>query len=164
MSEVRIAAGLARRSPVPRAVHPIAGSVALVTIASFLSSTIAVEIAGATEAIVRVKTLIPWGLLVLVPALALTGGSGFALAGRHGGGRVAAKARRMKLIAANGILVLVPAAFFLAMKAAAGELDAAFYAVQAIEILAGIVNLTLIVRNLRDGLALRAMRNRKQRT
>ena len=156
MSEESVAARPRQRSSFAKAIHPIAGGVALLTIASFLTSTLVVEIAGATEAIVQVKTLIPYGLLVLIPALALTGGSGFALAGRHPSGRAAVKARRMKVIAAIGALVLVPAAFFLAMKAAAGELDAAFYSVQAVEALAGSVNLTLIIRNVRDGLALRA--------
>jgi hypothetical protein len=140
-----------------RTLHPIAGSTALVTIATFLAATITTELWGSTDAIVTVKTLIPWGLLVLIPALALAGGTGFAL--DRASGRATAKARRMRIIAANGLLVLVPAAFFLAMKATAGELDFAFYTVQVVEILAGTVNLTLIIRNVRDGLALSRQRN-----
>lgn len=158
MSEQRMAARPGQRSTFAKAIHPIAGGVALLTIVSFLASTLVVEIAGTTEAIFQVKTLIPYGLLLLIPALALTGGSGFALAGRHAGGRVAAKARRMKLIAANGVLVLVPAAFFLAMKAAAGELDAVFYVVQGVELIAGAVNISLMIRNVLDGLRLTGRR------
>ncbi len=64
------------------------------------------------------------------------------------------KARRMRLIAANGILVSVPAALFLAMKAQAGELDLAFYTVQAVALLAGAVNLAVLVASARPGLRL----------
>lgn len=142
----------APRPTVLRSLHPLAGGVALSTIATFLGATIAVELAGSTDAIVTVKTLIPWGLLLLVPALAATGGSGFALAGR--GRPAAVKARRMRLIAANGVLVLIPAAFFLASKARAGELDLVFYTVQAVELVAGGLNLALLTLNARDGLRL----------
>ena len=60
----------------------------------------------------------------------------------------------MPLIAANGILVLVPSAVFLAMKARAGVFDTAFYTVQAVELVAGAFNLVLIGRNIADGLAI----------
>jgi hypothetical protein len=40
---------------------------------------------------------------------------------------------------ANGILVLIPAALFLASKAQAAEFDTTFYAVQAHELAAGAV-------------------------
>jgi len=142
----------APRPTLLRTLHPIAGGVALSTIATFLGATIVAELAGSTDAIVAVKTLIPWGLLLLVPAIVATGGSGFALA--RGSGRAAAKARRMRLIAANGVLVLIPAAFFLASKARAGELDLVFYTVQAVELVAGGLNLVLLGQNARDGLRL----------
>jgi hypothetical protein len=135
-----------------RAVHVAAGGIAILTILAFLTATVTTELAGSREAVVLVKTSIPWGLLILVPALAATGGSGLALARR---GRPAPlKARRMRLIAANGVLVLIPAALFLAMKAGAGELDLAFYAVQIAELAAGSINLALLVQNARDGLRL----------
>jgi hypothetical protein len=85
------------------------------------------------ETVIAVKSAIPWGFLILIPALAAAGGSGFKLS--CGGGAVlsAAKAKRMPLIAANGILVLIPSALFLASKARAGTFDTSFYAVQALE-------------------------------
>jgi hypothetical protein len=58
----------------------------------------------------------------------------------------------MPLIAANGLLVLIPSALFLASKASAGEFDTAFYAVQAIELAAGAANIMLLGLNMRDGL------------
>jgi hypothetical protein len=67
-------------------------------------------------------------------------------------GLVGAKIKRMPLIAANGILVLIPSALFLASKAQAAELDTTFYAVQALELTAGAANLALLGLNFRDGL------------
>lgn len=137
-----------------RLVHPLVGSAALLTISAFWIATVSSELTGSPAPVVTVKLLIPWGLLLLVPTLAVAGGSGFALArGRHGR-RIDAKRRRMRIIAANGLLVLVPSALFLAAKARAGELDAVFYAVQLVELLAGAINITLLGRSLRDGLAL----------
>jgi hypothetical protein len=60
----------------------------------------------------------------------------------------------MPFIAANGLLVLVPCAIVLNRWAAAGSFDTAFYAVQAIELLAGALNLALMGLNARDGLRL----------
>jgi hypothetical protein len=108
----------------------------------------------ASHAVVAtVKTAIPWGFLLLIPALMATGGSGFSLAkGRPRVGLVGAKVKRMPLIAANGILILIPSALFLASKARAGEFDAAFYAVQTLELIAGAANIVLLGLNTRDGL------------
>ena len=65
---------------------------------------------------------------------------------------VDAKKKRMPFIAANGLLVLVPCAIFLNRWAAAGSFDATFYVVQAIELIAGPINLALMGLNVRDGL------------
>lgn len=132
--------------------HAIAGLLAGATILTFWLSTVAVELGGNAAAMTTVKTAIPWGLLLLIPSLALTGATGFRLAGNRRDALVQAKRRRMPIIAANGLLVLVPAAFFLAWRASAGLFDDVFYAVQAVELLAGAVNLALIGLNLRDGL------------
>jgi hypothetical protein len=59
---------------------------------------------------------------------------------------------RMRFIAANGLLVLVPCAIVLNQWAAAGSLDTTFYVVQAIELVAGASNLALMGLNARDGL------------
>lgn len=135
-----------------RIVHPVAGALALATIATFWLSTALSELFASPSAVVAVKTAIPWGFLVLVPALAATGGSGFALAAGRRAGLAGAKVRRMPWIAANGILVLIPAALFLASKARAAEFDAVFYAVQAVELVAGAANIAFLGLNMRDGL------------
>lgn len=133
-------------------IHPIAGALALLTILTFWLSTVLSELLGSEVAVTAVKTTIPWGFFLLVPALAAAGGSGAALSKGRRGGLVGRKLRRMPFIAANGIMVLIPAALFLAHKARLGEFDGVFYAVQAIELVAGAGNLTLLSLNLRDGL------------
>lgn len=144
-----------------RILHPVAGVTAMLTIAGFWLSTVCAELWGDAAIIAAVKTAIPWGFMLLVPALAATGGSGFVLAKGRRAGLVGAKAKRMPLIAANGILVLIPAALFLAFKAKAGEFDTVFYIVQAIELVAGSINLTLLALNLRDGLKIKGRLRRK---
>lgn len=135
-----------------RTLHAIAGSVALVTILLFQTATLTSEIIGDPALIASVKSAIATGLLVLVPALAATGGSGFRLSGPRPKGLTAKKLARMKIVAANGLLILVPAALFLNWKAQHGAFDLAFWVVQAVEIVAGIVNLVLLGLNMRDGL------------
>ena len=66
----------------------------------------------------------------------------------------------MPTIAANGMLVLIPSALFLASKAGSGAFDTTFYAVQAIE-LAGGMNIVLLGLNMRDGLRMNAQLRRR---
>jgi hypothetical protein len=135
-------------------VHGAAGALALLVILAFWSSTVLVELFGDAEAVAKVKSAIAWCLLVFVPLLAVTGASGFSMSGPNPGGSLAIKLRRMRIIAANGLLVLAPSALFLAWKANAGQFDTTFMAVQAAELTAGAVNATLIALNIRDGLRL----------
>lgn len=135
-------------------IHPTAGGVALVTIATFWLSTAFSEVFGSEAMVVAVKTAIPWGFLLLIPAIALAGGTGFGLAKGRRGGLVGAKIKRMPLIGANGVLILIPSALFLATKASTASFDSAFYAIQALELAAGAVNITLLGLNMRDGLKL----------
>ena len=135
-------------------IHPVAGTLALATILSFWLSTLLSELFADAATVALVKSLIPWGFLILVPAMALAGMSGFRLGKTWRGPVVAQKRKRMPIIAANGILVLIPAALYLACKAQAGQFDTSFYIVQVIELIAGAVNITLLGLNMRDGLRL----------
>jgi hypothetical protein len=135
-----------------KAIHPFAGTLALLTILIFWTSTVLSEVFGSAMTIVTVKTLIPWGFIVLIPALMTAGGSGFMLAKGRSGGLVDAKRKRMPLVAANGVLFLMPSALFLAFKASTGDFDTVFYGVQAVELIAGAVNIILLGQNMRDGL------------
>ena len=138
-----------------RTVHLVAGILATSVIATFFASTTLVELFGSDEAVAKVKALIVTpGLWILIPAIAATGGSGFSLSQSRQGMLVENKKKRMPFIAANGILVLVPSAIFLNLWAAQGLFDTRFYLVQALELLAGATNLTLMGLNIRDGLRL----------
>lgn len=135
--------------------HRIAGAVALVLIAGFWLATVIVELRGHISEIELVKTAIAWGLIGLVPVLITTGASGFAQTGGKLRGILKTKLRRMKMIAANGVVILVPSAITLAIFAQQGRFDGVFVLVQAIELLAGAVNICLIGLNIRDGMRLR---------
>jgi hypothetical protein len=138
-----------------KTVHRIAALAATLTIAAFLLSSVVVESFASPAAVVALKAFIVFpGLFVLVPALALAGASGFALARLRGGRLADAKKRRMPIIAGNGLLVLVPCALLLDRWAAAGQIDAGFYAIQGLELAAGALNLFLMLLNIRDGLRL----------
>ncbi|HKI13767.1 MAG TPA: hypothetical protein VKA12_01920 [Roseiarcus sp.] len=143
-------------------IHPLAGATAILTIAIFWLSTAVAELIGSAAAVVAVKTTIPWGFLLLIPALAAAGGSGLALAAGRRGGLIGAKLKRMPFIAANGVLILIPSALYLAFKARAGEFDARFDAVQALELAAGATNIALLGLNMRDGLRMKGWLRARQ--
>lgn len=136
-------------------IHPVAGGIALLTIATFWLSTLFTELFASQATVIAVKTAIPWGFFILVPALAAAGGSGFAMAKGRKAKLIDAKLKRMPLIAANGILVLIPSALFLASKATAAEFDTSFYLVQLLEIIAGATNIRLLALNMLDGLKMK---------
>jgi hypothetical protein len=136
-------------------IHPMAGVLAILTIATFWLSTAIAELFGSQAVVTTVKTAIPLGFVLLIPALAAAGGSGFVMAKGRRTKLIDAKLKRMPIIAANGIFVLIPSALFLASKARAGEFDISFDAVQALELAAGAANITLLALNMRDGLKMR---------
>ncbi|MEN3146312.1 hypothetical protein ABCW43_03275 [Neorhizobium sp. IRAMC:178] len=138
-----------------KVLHPAAGALALATMLAFWLSTAFGEISGNMEVIRSVKLAIPWGLPLLIPALAFAGFSGFRLGGRWNHPAVAAKKKRMPLIALNGLLVLVPCALVLRQLAVNADFGAIFYAVQALELCAGATNIVLLGMSFRDGLRLK---------
>ncbi|TYC64278.1 hypothetical protein FMN50_01120 [Rhodobacterales bacterium] len=141
-------------------IHPVAGSIALVTILTFWLSTALSEIFASDTVVTMIKTTIPWGFFILIPALVAAGGTGFQLARKMRGPLVASKQKRMPFIAANGILILVPSALYLSFKAEAGAFDTGFYTVQAVELIVGALNIVLLGLNMRDGLRLKGARGR----
>ncbi len=138
-----------------KAVHLIASVVAMGCIAAFMFATIVVELLGTAQSVALVKSLVVSpGLFVLVPALVITGMSGFAMASTRQGRLLTTKKKRMPFVAANGVLVLIPAALFLDQWAASGAFDTRFYIVQLLEWVVGGINLVLMGRNMRDGFRL----------
>lgn len=136
--------------------HAIAGGVALVLILEFWLATAIAEAFLGPEQIFLVKTAILWAMAVLIPALIVTGVTGFRLAGRAQppSPEVRAKKRRQILIMLNGVFVLLPSASYLAQKATTATFDGGFIAVQILELVAGAVNIYLMVKNMRAGLRL----------
>lgn len=143
-------------------VHAAAGTLALALISSFWLGTAITELSGNPGLILAAKTTIVWFLPLLVAAMASAGIAGFRIGGKSTAPKVVVKRRRMPVIGLNGVLILVPSALFLFFKAGAGEFDLAFYAVQAVELLAGATNIVLLALNLRDGLAMTAGRRRRR--
>ncbi|RDL42829.1 hypothetical protein DN730_17355 [Marinomonas piezotolerans] len=133
-------------------VHRIAAVTATLCVATFFVTTLLVELFGSIEAIRQVKSLIVFpGLFILVPAIALTGATGFSLSKQRSGKIVNRKKKRMPFIALGGVFVLIPAAIFLNQWAAEGNFNTQFYLLQATELIAGAVNLTLMTMNIIDG-------------
>lgn len=133
-------------------IHALAGGIGFLTILTFWTSTVVSELFASHETIAFIKSMILYGMFVLIPAMAIAGGSGMSMGGKRVDAPAVAKKRRMPLIAANGLLVLLPSAFYLASKASAGAFDGWFYAVQTLELIAGAANLTMMGLNIRDGL------------
>ena len=97
---------------------------------------------------------------ILIPAIALTGITGTIMAKNSRERLIEAKSKRMRMIAANGLLVLLPSAIVLNLWASAGQFDTGFYLLQVGELIAGATNLILMAMNVRDG---RKMRPRHQK-
>lgn len=135
-------------------VHASAGAIALATISTFWVSTLMSELFGTHDLVTLVKTSVLYGMIVLIPAMATAGATGASLGRKSKLPQVAAKSFRMKIIAANGLLILLPSAVFLALRAQAGVFDGWFYTVQVAELIAGLTNITLLSLNMRDGITL----------
>mgnify|MGYP000844099709 CR=1 FL=1 len=134
-----------------RNIHAVAGVLAFLFIAMFWTSTVVSELFLDHAAVTSVKVAVTYAFIAFVPCMAITGATGLAMGGKSTFPTLVAKRRRMPIIGVNGLLVLIPAAIFLSVKAQAGEFDTAFYAVQILELLAGATNLFLMGLNIRDG-------------
>jgi len=134
-------------------VHLLAAVTATVCITAFFNATIFAELFGSRETIAIVKHyIVSPGLFLLIPAIAVTGASGFALSKSRSSRFVINKKKRMPFIAANGLFILVPTAIILDQWASTGSFGLNFYVFQAVELTAGAANLTLMFLNIRDGL------------
>lgn len=143
-------------------IHAISGGIACLTIFIFWVSTLFSELFFSIEAVVTVKQWIVWpGLFILVPSIAITGGTGFQLSKKRSGRLVENKKKRMPVISANGFFILIPSAILLHRWAAAGSFDFNFYILQSIELIAGATNLIMMGRNMRDGLRMSGARSKR---
>ena len=101
-------------------VHAIAGITAFLIILTFWTSTVLSEALGTHEHIMSVKSMILRGMVILLPSMIIVGASGMVMGRRRGDAPARAKKKRMPFIAANGLFVLLPAAFFLDARASSG--------------------------------------------
>jgi hypothetical protein len=132
--------------------HLIAAATGFATILVFWLSAVLAELFGSPDQVAHVRRAILWGLLVLLPALLVAGVTGSSMAGVSTDPRIRAKKRRTAFVAAIGLLLLVPAAFYLDRLASREEVDALFHLAQTAELAAGAVSVVLMSRNIRDGL------------
>jgi len=146
--------------------HAAVGTLALLLVTSFLASSLYAEVMMDEALIAETKRLILYGVCLLIPAMAATGCSGFALAKGRVGGIVEAKKKRMRILAGNGLLVMLPAAIWLHMLASSGNFGTQFVVIQVVEFAGGVLQFTLLGRNFRDGLTLsgRLRRNASRKT
>ncbi len=135
-------------------IHATAGGIGFFMIFLFWTSTVITELFTDYETITMVKTLVLKGMFILIPAMIIVGGSGISMGKNRRDKLTGAKKKRMPIIALNGLLVLLPCAWFLATKAVSGEFDNTFYVIQCIELVFGAANLTMMSLNIRDGLTM----------
>ncbi|MBR7001039.1 MAG: hypothetical protein IKI11_00015 [Neisseriaceae bacterium] len=133
-----------------RQIHATAAVTAFLLIALFWISTVISEIFLSHQAVWIVKKVIVFAVFLLIAAMAITGATGFKMAGKSPNQTIVAKRRRMPMIAANGLLILLPCAFFLYSKALSGQFDGVFYAIQVVELVAGAINLFLMFKSMQD--------------
>ena len=143
-------------------IHAISGAIGFLCILTFWSSTVYSELFASHQTVAAVKAAILRDMIILVPAMAIAGGSGMSIGAKWKSPLAMAKKKRMPIIAINGLCILLPSAFFLAYKSGAGAFDAWFYTVQVVELCAGALNLSLMGLNIRDGLRMTG-RIRKKR-
>ena len=126
-------------------VHVATSMLALLCLVTFWLATVASELFWAPTVVVRVKAGILYGLVVLVPALMISGLSGRTLSKRRSG--LGLKTVRLRWAALTGITVLVPCAVVLWRWARDGEFGPAFVALRGLELLAGASNIRLSALN-----------------
>ena len=133
--------------------HAAAGILAILTVATFWVSSLISELFLDHQAVVLAKGLIAnYGIYGLIFMMASVGGSGFAIGKNKKNRFIDSKTKRMRFLALNALVVMIPSAYFLNTKAVNGEFDTIFYIVQVIELVAGAMQLTLLGLNFRDGL------------
>jgi len=135
--------------------HAVAGVLGFICILTFWLSSVVSGLLGDPQTITIVNGAILAGMLVLLPALVGAGASGMSLLGKRTDTLALVKQKRGPRAFMTSLLVLLPSAYFLWSRASDGTFDSLYYAVQAVELLAGSACAVLIGLNIRDGLALR---------
>lgn len=133
-------------------VHKLAAIAAFLLVITFFTSSIIADLFASYETIAMVKQTIQYSVILLVLSMMATGISANKLYGSKGKGLMATKQKRMKIAAANGLFVLLPAALILAHWSSIGQFDSTYWTVQSVELIAGAINATMLGLNIRDGI------------
>ena len=131
--------------------HRSAAVGALALITTFLLSSAVTELIGNAADVHRLRQWIVFGLPLLIGFLAVAALTGRRLARKSKAAVIRRKQRRMQIVAVAGIVVLVPCALLLSYQTASASARGAVNALEITELLAGALNLTLLVLNFRDG-------------
>ena len=135
-------------------IHLSAAVGALALITTFLVSSAVTELAGNAADVHSLRQWIVSGLPLLIGCLAAAALTGRRLARKSRAALIRRKQRRMQVVAALGIIVLAPCALILDALTAGASAGAVVAGLELTEILAGALNLTLLLLNVRDGRSL----------
>jgi len=134
-------------------IHPLAARVTLGLFVLIWGSAVAVGLFADRELLAFVKEVVVWALFILVPIAMITAITGLQLTKVRPGPIAERKRRRLRLITAISLVILLPATLGLDAMAQQGDVDTSvFLIVQGIELVAGLVALVLMGISLRDGL------------
>ena len=137
--------------PVLVRIHLAAAAGALAVISAFLVSSTDIELIGDPGEVRSLRHAILLALPLLIGCLAASALTGRRLAGRSRAPVVRRKQRRMQMVAALGLVMLVPCAVALNYLAGSATADSLAGVLEITELLAGAVNLALLALNFRDG-------------
>ena len=135
-------------------IHLISTVIAGLTISSFFTATIISEVINDTLLIMSVKEKILYGLPILLVSMPSVGISGLKLTGRSKSPVHIAKLKRMKVIAFNGVLLIL-LAIYLYNNSRDGVFGRFFWVAQTLELMLGATNLFLITKNIKAGFILK---------
>lgn len=133
--------------------HFIAAITATLTIVTFFTLSLIAEIRGNEDFIRGVKAFILYALPVMILAMPILKLTGDKLAGKSKSPLIALKAKRMKFVLVNGMM-LISLAIFLYYRSHYQQIDDIFLIAQIAEFAFGLANLTLIALNAKDGFQL----------
>lgn len=136
-------------------IHGIVANVVILIVIVFWGSTVISELLLDQQAIKMVKqSIVYYGLPFMVVAMMITGMTGFLLGKESNYLPILNKKKRMPFIIFNGLFVMVPLAIYLNYKAANNVFDTWFFVVQVVELLMGIIQLSLLSKNFMEGIKL----------
>ena len=64
-------------------IHALAGAIGFLTILAFWTSTVVSELFASHDTVAAVKQMLLYGMFILIPAMAIAGGSGMAMGRRR---------------------------------------------------------------------------------